>query len=200
MATTKKPKTAAVAEPKPPTMPTKAVTAILKLANKPGEYASRPALECLHVQDGRVIATDTHRMYISGDADKSRLLRAEPSDRTQGTTYSRESIDTELCVAKVQKRAFDFANCEVAEGMAFPNWKRVIPEKPHATKAKNQTVAFNARYMKEICDLAIKAGAGDNANRVTLRIVSPSKPITVEWSANDGKDAGMAILMPMAID
>ena len=180
----------------PQRMTSKFAKSLLRLAWKDNR---RPGLQGFHVEDGRVIVTDTHRLYISGDPAKTRSIDRQVSSKRRsnrgttqgGATYSRESIKLEVEACKTDKRDFDFDNCNKIDER-FPAWFRVIPS------GEKHKVAFDVKYLRDICDLAVKSGI-DSGGKIVMRMTTASRPATFEWTSEDG-GGHTVVLMPMAME
>ena len=70
----------------------------------------------------------------------------------------------------------------------FPRYENVIPEGTPTVK-----IAFNPRYMAELCKLLATTAGKDNA--VTLSLYADDKPMRLDATGDDG--SAIAVLMPM---
>ena len=176
------------------------LTAVLAAASSD---ATRYNICGVRFEAERMVATDGHRLHMA-DGEKTimgdpvtiafesckRIIKAMgPNDTAEIVEVSEGTIRAASAVVKVSSGVE--LTCEVIAGV-FPDYSKVVPEKSD-TKRR---LIVSARYMKELCEAAIKAEGMRKDSECSIMLELPDdelSPIRVDGQC---EHAFTAVLMP----
>jgi DNA polymerase III sliding clamp (beta) subunit (PCNA family) len=164
---------------------------------------TRYSINGVRFEADKLIATDGHRLHmVTGSKvseaeapNESVTIESEACKRiisAMGTKDTALIVDTSDIdgSAKVRVSSGVELTCEVIQG-EYPNYSQVIPERSDTKKR----LIVNARYLKSLCEAAIKA-EGMSKSKAPILIELPDdelSPIRVDGQA---LHSFTAVLMP----
>jgi hypothetical protein len=153
---------------------------------------TRQVLNYVQIKDGVATVTDGHRM-----------VNIEAPDEIDGL-YHRKEVELAAKIATAKKTEVVLSSLpktDETEAGQYPRWEQLIPSLDDC-----RVVAFNATYLKEMCELAISSGD----TKIEMHIPPHTKtydgaisdhvgsPVMMFWKV--GKDAiGRGLLMPISL-
>jgi hypothetical protein len=167
----------------------KLAKALIKSAS---DDATKQVLNYVQIKDGVATVTDGHRM-----------VNIEAPDEVDGL-YHRKEVEMATKIASAKKTEVVLSSLpktDKTEAGQYPRWEQLIPSLDGC-----RVVAFNATYLKEMCELAIASGD----TKIEMHIPKYdtdyhgnlydccTTPVMMFWKV--GKDAvGRGLLMPLQL-
>lgn len=161
-----------------------------QLIKAASDDVTKQVLNYVQVKDGVATVTDGHRM-----------VNIEAPDEIDGL-YHRKEVEVAAKVASAKKTEVVLSSLpktdEETTGQ-YPNWEQIIP----TNLDECRRVAFNATYLKEMCELAIASGD----TKIEMHIPKYdtdydgnlydccTTPVICFWSV--GEAIGRGLLMPL---
>lgn len=153
---------------------------------------TRQVLNYVQIKDGVATVTDGHRM-----------VNIEAPDEIDGL-YHRKEVELAAKIATAKKTEVVLSSLpktDETEAGQYPRWEQLIPTNLDDCRR----VAFNATYLKEMCELAIASGSP------TIEVHIPphgkaydgtphehvTTPVMMFWRV--GEAVGRGLLMPVQV-
>lgn len=159
---------------------------------------TRVTINGVHFAPTYVEATDGHRLHRVthkepiGDGERTvTLASVDAAIRTHGK--AREPM-----VANAKWEVGDGVTLPVEEREAeWPNTNQVIPK----SDAREIAIGFNAQYLRDACDAAIKLDPQSRSHPIVLRIQADKpgdRPVKITATTQDGREL-LCVIMPMSL-
>jgi hypothetical protein len=115
-----------------------------QLIKAASDDASKQLINYVEIKDGVATVTDGHRM-----------VNIEAPDEVDGL-YHRKEVEMAAKIATAKKTEVVLSSLPKADKEVgqYPTWERIVPTNLDDCRK----VAFNATYLKEMCELAIASG------------------------------------------
>ena len=182
----------------------------LKAASKD---TTRYNINSVYFESNRMVATDGHRLCkIEAPEDRhsgidkpfavareylERIVKVMGKDTVAKVAADPDDADPDspFGLDTVRTITVDGTEFHVPQiGGDYPNYKQVIPKPEEAAI----TVGFNAAYMRDLCDAAIKVGAS-RCPAIKLRIKDDLSPVVATTVIDLDGGSIEYVVMPMRI-
>jgi hypothetical protein len=150
---------------------------------------TRQLINYVEIKDGVATVTDGHR-----------LVNIEAPDEIDGL-YHRKEVEIAAKIASAKKTEVVLSSLPKTDEESvgqYPRWERLIPTNLDDCRR----VAFNATYLKEMCELAIAS----ESTTIQIHIPPHAKnedhvqsPVMCFWRVGDEKAIGRGLLMPVQV-
>lgn len=162
-----------------------------QLIKAASDDVTKQVLNYVQVKDGVATVTDGHR-----------LVNIEAPDAVDGL-YHRKEVELAAKIATAKKTEVVLSSLPKSteeEAGQYPRWEQLIPSLDNCRR-----VAFDPRYLKEMCELAIASGD----SKIEMHIPPHTKtydgaisdhvgsPVMVFWKVGDA--IGRGLLMPLSL-
>jgi len=163
---------------------------------------ARPYLNAIHIDGGKLVATNGHYMqsvdtggapgakpFTLGAADATKLIKAMSKGQSVVMNLSDDGHSI-TCAIDAGGGSFEF---EAMPG-EYPGYSRIVP----SGEVTGSSILVNAKYLKAICDAAIKSGRSEGSQTPNIRI-DIRDPLTPVHIRTVGLEKGgfEAVLMPL---
>jgi DNA polymerase III sliding clamp (beta) subunit (PCNA family) len=176
------------------------LTAVLAAASAD---ETRYNLNGIRFESERMIATDGHRLHmVEGDKtplDAPITIAYESCKRIIKAMGPKDMAEI---VSVDQSTAVEVATVRISSGVEltcglitgnFGDYQSVVPQKSDT----NRRIIVNARYLKELCDAAIKAEGMGKRDSNAIVIELPAEDLSPIRVDSDGMQTFTAVLMPL---